>query len=721
MSKRTFTKLVWKEVSYPRPFDEEKICEILSHIAVVTPRGPVILEARSHGGYVKHFIDADTQYITKLENTIKAHGDIQFYSAKEHQRAPVGTARQLTVSHPGLTLKTETTSATIRAGLAALAAVRGEEESVVQVILGKSFKPQFTPKFIPDPDESWLRLIMFGVDEAPTETRKSIKEKNEQYCFEACIRIGASGENQVGRVSRINNIFDAFRTLESAGVRTKLIPEKAPNLNFAKVPWHFPLRLSVKELTSFTLLPFGEEELPGTIGLHPRLTLPPKWYREPTNRINDRTFANSINVMGSIKLSIDPESSLEHLIVTGPTGSGKSTILEHLILSDIYAGRGVLVIDPKQDLINRILECAPESRQEDIVVIDPSDPCPVGFNPFALPGDKTLIADAILAVFKEVFAENWGIRSQDILSAALLTLAQTKDASLLWLPALLTNEKFRHSITDKLTDEIVLKPFWKNYDAMRDSERRTEIAPVLNKIRQFLYRPGLRNILGQSNPKFQLTDLFYKRKIILVPLNKGTIGAESARLLGSLIVGLTWTLALSRANIPAYKRHIISLYIDELQDYLALPTDLSDALAQARGLGVGITMAHQYRAQLPPDIRAGIDANARSKIVFGLNATDAKEVAAMAPELDALDFMTLPRYEVYANFMSGGKATGWIRGVTMPPMEALRSPAEFRAVSQASYGIPHEDTERDFLKLLRSCEDEVPPDIAETSFGRRKS
>ena len=397
------------------------------------------------------------------------------------QRAPVGTARQLTVSHPGLTLKTETTSATIRAGLAALAAVRGEEESVVQVILGKSFKPQFTPKFIPDPDESWLRLIMFGVDEAPTETRKSIREKNEQYCFEACIRIGASGENQVSRVSRINNIFDAFRTLESAGVRAKLIPEKAPNLNFAKVPWHFPLRLSVKELTSFTLLPFGEEELPGTIGLHPRLTLPPKWYREPTNRINDRTFANSINVLGSMKLSIDPESSLEHLIVTGPTGSGKSTMLEHLILSDIYAGRSVLVIDPKQDLVNRILECAPESRQEDIVVIDPSDPCPVGFNPLVLPGDKTLIADAILAVFKEVFAENWGIRSQDILSAALLTLAQTKDASLLWLPALLTNEKFRHSITDKLTDVWGIGrmiDFAKKHAPEKELEIRREIRPL---------------------------------------------------------------------------------------------------------------------------------------------------------------------------------------------------------------------------------------------------
>lgn len=244
MPKRSFTELVWKEVSYPRPFDEEKICEILSHIAVVTPRGPVIMEARSHGGYVKHYIGADSKYITKLENTIKAHGDIHFYPVNEQLRAPIGTARQLTASHPGLALKTETTSATIRAGLAALASVRGEEESVVQIILGKSFKPQFTPKFIPDPDQSWLRLIMHGVDEAPSETRKSVKEKNEQYCFEACIRIGASGENQVGRIGRINNIFNAFRTLESAGVRVNQASEKASNLNFAKVPWHFPLRLS---------------------------------------------------------------------------------------------------------------------------------------------------------------------------------------------------------------------------------------------------------------------------------------------------------------------------------------------------------------------------------------------------------------------------------------------------------------------------------------------
>lgn len=719
MARHNIDNLSWREVVWQRPYEQDKVHELLAHLAVLTPRGAVIFESRSHGGFVKHYIGADSTYISKIENTIKIHGDIRTYPVENHIRIPVNTARQLTVSHPGLSLNTEVTSATIRAGLAALAAVRGEEESVVQIVLGGSFKPKTTARNLPNPHESWLQTILQGVEDAPLETRNSIKEKNSQHCFEACIRIGVSGERQTGR---LNAIVSAFRTLESAGTHVKTTAEKSENLNSVKVPWHFPLRLSIKELTAFTLLPFGEEELPGTSGLHPRLTLPPKWYQEPTNRIHDRTFANSTEILGSSsKLSISPQDSLEHTILLGPTGAGKSTAMLSLILADIYAGRSVIVIDPKADLVNSILERVPDDRAKDVVVIDPSDPSPVGFNPLALPGDKTLIADAILSVFKEVFKENWGIRSQDILSAALLTLTETKGSSLLWLPALLTDNAFRKDITSKLKDRVVLKPFWMNYEAMKESERKQEIAPVLNKIRQFLYRPGLRSILGQSDPKFQLTDLFYKRKIVLVPLNKGIIGSESAKLLGSLIVGLTWTLALSRANIAPEKRHVVSMYIDELQDYLSLPTDLSDALAQARGLGVGITMAHQYRAQLPPDIRAGIDANARNKIVFGLNATDAKDMAAMAPGLEALDFMTLPRYEVYTSFMSEGKSTGWIRGKTIPPMDRLRNPIEIKALSQVTYGVPAETVDEEFLKLIEKVEEEPLTDFDDTTIGRRKT
>jgi hypothetical protein len=400
--------------------------------------------------------------------------------------------------------------------------------------------------------------------------------------------------------------------------------------------------------------------------------------------------------------------------------------MQNLILSDIYAGRSVLVIDPKADLVNDVLARIPESRDEDVVIIDPSDPCPVGFNPLAFDKERhnpSLIADAVYTVFAEVFKDNFGIRTQDVLTAALLTLTQTDNATLLWLPTLLTDERFQKKVTAGITDKIGLEPYWSSFESMSDPLRRQEIAPVMNKIRQFLLRPGLRNVLGQSHPKFALTELFNKPRIVLVPLNKGLIGAESARLLGSLIVGLTWTLALSRARESVERRRLVSVYIDELQDYLSLPTDLSDALAQARGLGVGLTMAHQYRDQLPTSIRAGIDANARNKIVFGLNAADAKDMAAMAPELDAVDFMLLPRYQVYASFQQGGKNTGWISGQTLPVPRAIRDPIDLRVKSMTRFGKPVEEIELEYLNLVTQCRDvntDTDPESDPGPIGRRK-
>lgn len=265
---------------------------------------------------------------------------------------------------------------------------------------------------------------------------------------------------------------------------------------------------------------------------------------------------------------------------------------------------------------------------------------------------------------------------------------------------MLTDEGFRRKITSQVKDRVALQPFWNQFEVLSDLQRRQQIEPVLNKLRQFLLRPGLRNILGQAQPKFDLSDLFTQRKIVLVPLNKGIVGGETARLIGSLIVGLTWTLALSRASIPPERRHIVSIYIDELQDYLSLPTDLSDALAQARGLGVGMTLAHQYRDQLPLEIRSGIDANARNKIVFGLNIKDAKDMAAMAPELTAEDFMALPRYQVYTSFQHHGRNVGWVLGKTLPPTPALRDPVELRAQSMTRYGTPAEEVEKEYLSML---------------------
>ena len=206
---------------------------------------------------------------------------------------------------------------------------------------------------------------------------------------------------------RLRSIVSAFKVLEAAGVRIREEAVKPSDLNTAHVPWHFPLQLSVKELANFLLLPAGEEELPGTPGLHPKLTLPPNWYRSPTNQKTDRSFAISMDAINPKRLSISPRDSLEHCHLIGPTGSGKSTAMLHLILADITSGRSVLVLDPKADLITSILERIPEGRTEDVVIIDPSDSCPCGFNPLAFKeyGNPSLIADAILSVLKEIFSD----------------------------------------------------------------------------------------------------------------------------------------------------------------------------------------------------------------------------------------------------------------------------------------------------------------------------
>lgn len=294
------------------------------------------------------------------------------------------------------------------------------------------------------------------------------------------------------------------------------------------------------------------------------------------------------------------------------------------------------------------------------------------------------------------------------------TLAQVDGANLLWVAPLLTNPAFRRTVLANIDDPIGLGGFWEQYDAKTAAQQAEEIGPVLNKLRQLILRPGLRAILGQSDPRFDLGDLFSKRRIVVVNLNQGLLGSDAARLLGTLLIGQLWTKVLARQRDGLQHRHIVSIYIDEIHDFLAgIPGDLSDALAQARSLGAAFTIANQYLKQFSPAMQASVETNTRSKIYFGLGGTDAATIAKHTKELDAQDLLLLPKYHAYANVMQHGESTGWISIATASPPVGVSDPAALYASAHERYGVPAAITEQEIRALIAP----TAPDFTDTDDG----
>jgi len=382
-------------------------------------------------------------------------------------------------------------------------------------------------------------------------------------------------------------------------------------------------------------------------------------------------------------------SCTSHVHVIGPTGSGKSNELAQWIVVDAAAGRSILVIESKGDLVSDALARLPKSRHDDVVVIEPGDSGQVvGLNPLAgARADAERRADELLGLFRELFGTAIGPRSSDVLLHALITAARLPDGMLTDVPALLTNPGFRRHALSQVSDPLVLAPFWGWFDGLSDAERAQVVAPVLNKLRVLVSRPAIRRMLGQAQPRFSLDELFTQRRVVLVNLNKGVIGPQTARLLGALVFGQLWQAIQRRAGVPVAQRHPVMVVIDEFQDFVGA-LEFGDVLAQARGLGVSLTVAHQHLGQLNPNLRAAVLANARSRLTFRPAQGDAKALAdVLGTEVTPAELERLGAFQAAARVLVEAAPSNAFAVQTLPLSEPTNDVAALKRDSAERYGL----------------------------------
>lgn len=369
--------------------------------------------------------------------------------------------------------------------------------------------------------------------------------------------------------------------------------------------------------------------------------------------------------------SLSAADARQHTYILGKTGSGKTTLLRNLIVQRIAQGDGVGVIDPHGDLAEELLNHIPPHRADHLVYFNPGDiEFPIGLNLLArvAPDDRHLVASGIVSAFKGIWRDSWGPRLEYILHNAVSALLDCRNATLLGVNRMLSDDEYRAKVIRQIKDPFI-RAFWaEEYAGYDERFRREAIAPIQNKLGQFLLNPVVRNILGQVKSKVNIPFTMDTGRIFIANLSKGRLGHDKANLLGSLLTTQFQLGAMARANRPEAERRDFHLFIDEFQNFT---TDaFASILSEARKYRLCLTLSHQYIAQLTDPVREAVFGNVGTLISFRIGNTDAEVMEKeFGGAITARMLADLDQYEAVVKLLEAGMNYEPFRARMLPPAE----------------------------------------------------
>lgn len=402
-----------------------------------------------------------------------------------------------------------------------------------------------------------------------------------------------------------------------------------------------------------------------------------------------------------VPFGIKTDDRRRHMYIIGKTGMGKSTMMENMIVQDIRAGRGLAVVDPHGDTVEKIIKFVPSYRVNDVVYFNPADQdYPIAFNILeaVTMTQRHLVASGLIGVFKKIWVDSWGPRLEYILRNTILALLEYEGSTLLGVLRIYVDKEYRKKVLERLTDPIV-KSFWTTeFEAYAQQFRSEAVSPIQNKIGQFLSSSIIRNIVGQSKSTIDMRDIMDTGKILLMNLSKGRIGEDNASLLGAMMITKIQLAAMSRIDIPENTRRDFYLYVDEFQNFAT--DSFASILSEARKYHLSLIVGHQYIEQLSEQVQAAVFGNVGTLVCFRTGAADAEFLAKeFFPTFTETDLVNLTKFDMYLKLMIDGVASEPFSATGLPPVENPDNLQEkIVKVSRERYAKPREEVEEKIVR-----------------------
>ena len=416
-------------------------------------------------------------------------------------------------------------------------------------------------------------------------------------------------------------------------------------------------------------------------------------------------------------VSMSENSRFRHAYVVGQTGTGKSTLLQHMILHDIRAGRGVGVIDPHGPLIDAVLRQIPSERARDVVLVDVTDVGrPIGFNILKIdeadPREYRRARDLLIDDLYSYLDRTYDMKSTGgpifethfrAMLGLLLGGEQPPAGSvpnLMLFRSLYTRRPLRDRLRARAeASDPVLAEFLQEALAAKGEAELQNIAPyVTSKFTRFVSDTALRNMTCQDE-MLDIPAIVEGGKILLVHVGKGRFGEYAAGLLASRVVAGIRDAVLRRRTV--YNAVPFYLYADEFQ--LVADERFAELLAEARKFGLSLTLAHQFVEQLPEKVLRAILGNIGTIISLRVGPRDAETLAPLfRPVFDVGDLASLANF--HALVRSSGSLGGVPFSLQIPPPD-YGDPETARAIrllSRETYGRPRDEVEAEILRTYRA-------------------